>query len=326
MKISEKELALASESTEFRKETLEKVWRLMGILDGVFSHTYLKNRFALKGGTALNLFFLNLPRLSVDIDLNYIGSADKGIMAQERPEVEHALEAIFNRLNITAVRVPTSHAGGKWRLRYESALVSGSKMRDLEVDVNYMYRVPLWKVDNKRSISVGGRQTNFVTVLALEELAAGKLSALFNRNASRDVFDVHQLFKNAECNHQKLRLGFILYGIMGPRDLRKVNFEHFNLDEKELGAKLLPVLSQRKDSDTDEFSKWFKEILGNLKPMLGKFSCFDEKEKLFLDNFYHKNQLDLGLLTSDELLIKNAHEHPLIKWRMTTLDRDKQRS
>jgi predicted nucleotidyltransferase component of viral defense system len=103
MKISEKELALASESTGFRKETLEKVWRLMEILDGVSSHAYLKNRFALKGGTALNLFLLNLPRLSVDIDLNYIGSADRGIMAQERPEVEQALEAIFNRLNITAV-------------------------------------------------------------------------------------------------------------------------------------------------------------------------------------------------------------------------------
>ena len=51
----------------------------------------------LKGGTALNLFFFDLPRLSVDIDLNYIGQLDRQEMLLERPEVEKALEAIFQR-------------------------------------------------------------------------------------------------------------------------------------------------------------------------------------------------------------------------------------
>ena len=47
-------------------------------------------RLVLKGGTALNLFLFDLPRLSVDIDVNYIGSADRDVMLEERPTVDRA--------------------------------------------------------------------------------------------------------------------------------------------------------------------------------------------------------------------------------------------
>jgi len=56
----------------------------------------LKNRLVLKGGTALNLFFFEVPRLSVDIDLNYVGKTERQEMLLERPEVERALESVFN--------------------------------------------------------------------------------------------------------------------------------------------------------------------------------------------------------------------------------------
>jgi hypothetical protein len=52
------------------------------------SHPFLKQRIVLKGGTALNAFVLHLPRLSVDIDLNYIGSSDREVMLAERPKAE----------------------------------------------------------------------------------------------------------------------------------------------------------------------------------------------------------------------------------------------
>jgi len=54
--------------TGFQPEPLEKAVRLLGLLDGLRSHPYLKPRIALKGGTALNLFVFDVPRLSVDID------------------------------------------------------------------------------------------------------------------------------------------------------------------------------------------------------------------------------------------------------------------
>jgi predicted nucleotidyltransferase component of viral defense system len=53
--------------------------RLLELLAGLESHPYLRGRLALKGGTALNVFVFDLPRLSVDIDLNYVGAADRRV-------------------------------------------------------------------------------------------------------------------------------------------------------------------------------------------------------------------------------------------------------
>src|SRR5271156_3148072 len=143
MQTSEKELMKEAENTGFRPEIMEKVWHLIAILDGISVHPFLKDRLVLKGGTALNLFFFDLPRLSVDIDLNYIGQLDRQAMLIERPEVEKALEAIFQQEALTIQRIPEKHAGGKWQLRYASALGGNG---NLEVDLNYMFRIPLYGI------------------------------------------------------------------------------------------------------------------------------------------------------------------------------------
>jgi predicted nucleotidyltransferase component of viral defense system len=68
------DLQREAEATGFRAEALEKVLWLLDLLEGFRSHPFLKSRMALKGGTALNLFVFEVPRLSVDIDLNYTGA------------------------------------------------------------------------------------------------------------------------------------------------------------------------------------------------------------------------------------------------------------
>jgi predicted nucleotidyltransferase component of viral defense system len=70
MKISKEKLQQEAAVSGFKMEHLEKVFILMDLLKDFSSFLQLKEKFALKGGTALNLFFFNLPRLSVDIDLN----------------------------------------------------------------------------------------------------------------------------------------------------------------------------------------------------------------------------------------------------------------
>ena len=74
MRISPQKLSAEAESTGFRPDLLEKVAHLLGLLNAMQSHPFLKGKLALKGGTALNLFVFNVPRLSVDIDLNYVGA------------------------------------------------------------------------------------------------------------------------------------------------------------------------------------------------------------------------------------------------------------
>ena len=72
---------------------MERVAQLLGLLDAMQRHPFLRGKLALKGGTALNLFVFDLPRLSVDIDLNYVGAESREAMLEERPRLEEALRA-----------------------------------------------------------------------------------------------------------------------------------------------------------------------------------------------------------------------------------------
>lgn len=64
-------LEKASAETGFVRDNLEKVYRLMDVLEFINNNPFLKDKLVLKGGTAINLTVFDLPRLSVDIDLDY---------------------------------------------------------------------------------------------------------------------------------------------------------------------------------------------------------------------------------------------------------------
>src|SRR5450759_6014165 len=126
-------------ATGFRPEILEKCELLLSLLQGLVDDPFLGPRLVLKGGTALNLFVFDAPRLSLDADVNYVGAADVGTMETERPLVEAAIRSVCQREGFRIGRTPDKHAGGKWHLAYASAL-SGNA--ELQLDVNFMLRVP----------------------------------------------------------------------------------------------------------------------------------------------------------------------------------------
>ncbi len=74
---------LASE-LGFVRDTYEKTLRLVEVLQFIESDTLLLEALALKGGTAINLMIIQLPRLSVDIDLDYCRSISREIMIEDR--------------------------------------------------------------------------------------------------------------------------------------------------------------------------------------------------------------------------------------------------
>ena len=85
---------IASE-TGYQADTVEKVMRLLDLLQEIARDRILSERLVLKGGTALNVFHLGLDRLSVDIDLNYIGALDRAAMETERPTLEGSLNRLL---------------------------------------------------------------------------------------------------------------------------------------------------------------------------------------------------------------------------------------
>jgi predicted nucleotidyltransferase component of viral defense system len=115
MKISKQRLQQEANSTGFKMEHLEKVFLLMDLLSDFSSFPQLRDKLVLKGGTGLNLFFFNLPRLSVDIDLNYIGSVDRDTMLAERPVIQAAIAAICERNGLILDRNPNRHAAERVR-------------------------------------------------------------------------------------------------------------------------------------------------------------------------------------------------------------------
>ncbi len=312
MKISRQRLLNESQATGFRPEMLEKAIHLLNLLEGFRSHPFLKGRLALKGGTALNLFLFDLPRLSVDIDLNYIGATDRETMTAERPKVEQAVEAVCAREGLQTVRVPSDHAGGKWRLRYDSALGEGG---NLELDLNFMFRVPLWPVQPLDSRPLGTYRATEIPVLDIHELAAGKLAALLARSASRDLFDAHLLLTQGHLDDAKLRLGFVLYGAMNRRDWRQVRASDVALDAKDVENQLGPVIRKDYLADAGKQRKWVERMLKECRGGLKKVLPLAKEEKAFLDRLLDEGDIEPSLLTSDPAMIERIKSHPLLQWK-----------
>jgi len=90
--------------------TLERVIRLIDILDAFGADTLIGPRIALKGGTALNVFHSDLDRLLVDIDVNYVGAIEKERTDADRPGLEDRIERLMESKGYAARREPSETA------------------------------------------------------------------------------------------------------------------------------------------------------------------------------------------------------------------------
>lgn len=81
-----------AEELGFVRDTLEKVTRLADVLEYFNTNPLLKESLALKGGTAINLTIFNLPRLSVDIDLDYLVTGSKEEMLENRKRMNVVID------------------------------------------------------------------------------------------------------------------------------------------------------------------------------------------------------------------------------------------
>ena len=320
MIISKEKLYLEAETTGFRPEVLEKVIQLMNLLENFRSHPFLKDRLALKGGTALNLFVFNVPRLSVDIDLNYIGAVSRDEMLAERPKVEQAVRAVCEREGFTIRQMPAEHAGGRWSLRYQSASGQGG---NLEVDVNFMFRSPLWPVLVKDSRSVGSYKAAAIPILDIHELAAGKLAALFARNGSRDLFDVHQLLTSGLLDRERLRLAFVVYGAMNRRDWRTVSDRDMGFEANEFQNSLLPLLRRDFLPGVDKNTDWATRLVEECRQALEAVLPLSKAEVEFLDRLLDEGEITPSLLTEDSSLADRIGHHPALEWKILNVRRYK---
>ena len=292
MRLSRESLQREVAATGFRPEVLEKVFLLLDLLEAINDHPGLSGKLALKGGTALNLFLFDAPRLSVDIDLNYVGAEEREAMRADRPRVEQAVELIARRLGLTP-QTPRreEHAGRSWVLRYASAL-GGTD--NLKIDLVYTLRLPLWPPALRDSRRVGSRQVRDVLVL-----------------------DAHELLLRHPLDPERLRLAFVVYGAMNPEDWRKVRAEDIGPATRDLDTYLRPLLrgdvAALKAGLTEP--GWEGRLVEEVREALSAVLPLRANEMEFLDRLLDAGEIEAGLLTGDSALIQIIRRHPALLWK-----------
>lgn len=292
--------------------TLEKVLRLMDVLQEIARDPVLAERLVLKGGTALNVFHLKLNRLSVDIDLNFVGAVDRAAMEADRPQVDAALNRLLTAQGYAIRRQPDDHAGGKWIARYGSALGGAAT---LEVDINFMSWLPLFSAARLDSIDLDGTRALDVPVLHLHEVIAGKLVALIDRQAARDLFGARRILEIPALDWSQIKAAMLAYGASGRRDWRQASLDDIGGDPRELRQKLAICLPRDRFAGEGGVEAWIAESIALCRARLAPLFDLTAGEAAFLDGVLDRGEIDpAGLSVSGDIQARIA-AMPMLAWK-----------
>lgn len=298
--------------TGYQPGALEKVLRLLDLLHEIAGDPVLSERLALKGGTALNVFHLELDRLSVDIDLNYIGALDRTVMEGERPDVDATLDRLLVSQGYSVRRRPDEHAGGKWLSRYSSALGGNAT---LELDVNYMARQPLFGAARMESLPLGGIQVGGILVLDIHEIVAGKLVALIDRRAARDLFDARRILSIEGLDWGRIKAAVLAIGACSRFDWRNVSTDAIDSSPREFRQQLLFCLPREHFADRKNIDGWVEETVALCRERFTFLFDLSANEQAFLDGVLDHGEINPNLLDVDPETQTRIGAMPMLAWK-----------
>jgi hypothetical protein len=311
--ITRRRVEHVARDTGFRPGAVEKVLRLCDILERLDRHPTACGQWVLKGGTALNLLYLDVPRMSVDIDLNFTGAVDREGMLAARPGFEGALSSVCERAGCAVRRAPSDHAGGKLRLRFDSVV---GESQSLEVDVSYVARVPL--LDRARlATRFPPEEPVEVPTLALVELAAGKLSALVQRSVARDAFDAVNLLRLVPglLEDEGFRLCFVCQMAGGRHDPRELEIRCLAPEVRAVDQQLLPMLRVGEGS-TPSDAEWLQQRLDDeLEGVGARLLAWRPAEQEFLDRLHDEGEVAAEVLSPDPVVQERIRNQPMLQWK-----------
>ncbi|MDR9878236.1 nucleotidyl transferase AbiEii/AbiGii toxin family protein [Pseudomonas allii] len=187
------------------------------LLVQVIPHVAAERCFALKGGTAINLFIRDLPRLSVDIDLAYLPSSDR---QQALGDVRLALQRIAD-----AVGQGLPHVGATVQTNRDDELrvLVRSPFAQIKIEVSPVMRGTVHAPQERDVVALVEDQFGFasIPVVSLPDLYGGKICAALDRQHPRDLFDV-MLMLREEGLTRKIFEGFLVYLISHRRPMSEL--------------------------------------------------------------------------------------------------------
>jgi len=257
----------------------------------------ISDKLAIKGGTAINYIYFNLPRLSEDIDLDYVCSHDKEQMQKDRKIIDKNLLALFKKHGYKTEK-KDSWIIAKYFLHYTG--INNNK-DVIKLDLNYFKRISVLPLSKKKIKHFFDIHPFEVNTYQIEELLAEKISAMISRSTPRDIYDIYNL-EHVKYNPTLLRKLIVFYVSMHS-DLRKLNLNAIeNVDAKEFTNQLAPQLIKRNTIKISEIKEF---VLKKTKTLMN----FNNTEIEFIKKLYDEKEY------KPELLFNNPQlkEHPAYK-------------
>lgn len=259
--------------------------------------------FALKGGTAINLFYRNLPRLSVDIDLAYLPLADR---AQSLAGIDAALRRIGERIQESDSRIRVQESAPGSQTEITRLVVRTLDGVQIKIEVTPVLRGTVYAPENRLICERAEEEYGFaeMTVLPFPDLYAGKCIAALDRQHPRDLFDVHELL-NAEGITIELRTALIVYLIShGRPPHRLLSGECRDIThDYEHGFQGMTATDLPMDALREVHARLLDELVANMP----------EDHKTFLYSFFQ------GAPQWELLGIPGCEALPAVKWRQLKL-------
>lgn len=305
------ELAEKAKELNFIRDTLEKVVRLTEILDYMGSNPLMKNQLALKGGTAINLTVFRLPRLSVDIDLDYCSDAGRDDMLIRREHITNDLRVYMQTQGYSlSPQSKTRHSLDSFVFNYINL---GGMRNNIKVEINYSLRCHLYEPEKVSVLFDALHVEHPVTVLPAVELFAAKINALLSRAAARDLYDTYnmvhlKLFDDSELT--ELRKAIVFYTAISQEEVPekyKVNAID-RITIRKIRTDLLPVIQKGQFIELEQMKEEVKSFLERLLVLTGQ-------EQEFLRLFSQK-QYRPELLFDDAQIVARIKNHPMAHWKI----------
>lgn len=273
------------------------------LLTQVAPFAFVDDALALKGGTAINLFVRDMPRLSVDLDLVFTDPSIPRVQALGR--INNAIRQAAERLGKSGFQTHVSSVAGAG----ETKLLVRRDSIEVKVEINFVLRGTVQPV-RLASLTPKAREILLadleIPVASLEDIYGGKLVAALDRQHPRDLFDVMQLFDH-EGITPAIRRAFVVYLASHTRPVHEVLFPtlldiRHDYEQNFVGMTTDPV-------DVDALlaarGRMIEELHGGL----------DSNERAFLISLV-KALPDWSLLD-----IPHIEQLPAIQWKLQNLRR-----
>ena len=305
------QLERLSQQTGFVRDNLEKVYRLTEILSFFNQNEYLGQKLALKGGTAINLTIFDMPRLSVDIDLDYDRHCTREEMLEERSLINDTIQRYMS-LNGYALHPGTKnpHSLDSWVYMYTNA---GGNRDNIKIEINYMMRNHILPTVETK-VDIAGLPEFMVRTLCPAELFASKIKAFVERHTCRDLYDVYQMVNTGllrEFDLNLLRKMVLFYLAVGGSDLPQAKYDLSfceTIQYPQIRATLVPMLRKSEKFDFEEAKRVVSLFLNELLD-------FSEQEKQFIEEF-NIGHFDPSLLFDDSDIVERVKNHPMALWKI----------